>query len=223
MRAGRYYRLIPSRDFYEPVRWMSGQTRRSRCFKRSRSGANTPMPIIEIPASDSPLQQGDILRGVTLFCDERAWLTSGGGATKTPFEYCLVRLSARLRGGTQAACRRGGCHQVFRCDPVKNLDSLLKVLQFLCLARMGVHAPDLPYLGQLPRFAWICISFGSMIPSSTTLPLPAGQGIAPEFSFKTNGLPHSISTFCENCTSDCSTPSPACGFRRSRMAGSPGP
>ncbi len=105
------------------------------------------MPIVE-QATDAPLNQGDILRGVTLFATENGWNEKGGDAAKAPFKMCLV-LSRPCVIAHKLSVVVAGIEKLPDQIP-KELDSFHKILDFLTDMRDGGRSADTFYLGQLP-------------------------------------------------------------------------
>lgn len=106
------------------------------------------MPIIEHSKPDSPITQGDILNGITLFVTLAGWLEEGGEPGKAPSKLCLV-VSRPCVAAHKARLIVAGVQKY--PDPVpRDIKSFAEVLDFLTNRRDGGEAPDLFYLGQLP-------------------------------------------------------------------------
>jgi len=106
------------------------------------------MPIIEPEHSDSPLDQGDLLRGVKLFVTSRTDSVDGGEATPLETSYCLVIsrpcVIAHKPTIIVAAVEK------YKANIPDGIDTFRKVKSFLEGLRNGEGAPDQFYLGQLP-------------------------------------------------------------------------
>jgi hypothetical protein len=106
------------------------------------------MPIIEPARPGTPLTQGDILSGVTLFATKGSWKEEGGQAAATRSDLCLVLsrpcVAAHKKHVVVAAIAK------YPDAVPKGLDTFDKVLDFLTGARDGNASPDVFYLGQFP-------------------------------------------------------------------------
>lgn len=109
------------------------------------------MPIVDLPRPGSPLSQGDILQGITLFVTRGAWLEFGGEAAKASFKMCLV-LSRPCVLMHKRHVTVAGVDKYPDSVP-RGIDTFDKVLDFLTSARDGIVSPDVFYLGQLPGLA----------------------------------------------------------------------
>ncbi len=104
------------------------------------------MPIIEIPTLNDSLNQGDLLRGVTLF--STAYDTTGGKEKSHKTNLCLV-----LSRPCVIAHKKSIIVAAIQKDEGKSptsLPSFDNALEFLTRLRDGGGQPDIFYLGQLP-------------------------------------------------------------------------
>jgi hypothetical protein len=110
------------------------------------------MPIIEQVAPDTPLTQGDILKGVSLFSTRKAW-ENGGESVKSQAQLCLVvsRPCLALHGEwvTVTAIER------YKNRPPE-FSSFDRAQTFYKEIRDGLTAPDNFYLGQIGGFEGSC-------------------------------------------------------------------
>jgi hypothetical protein len=106
------------------------------------------MPIIELARPGTPLTQGDILSGVSLFATKGGWEEEGGQAVVTKSDLCLV-LSRPCVAAHKRHVVVAGIAKYPDAVP-REIDSFDKVLDFLTSARDGFSSPDVFYLGQLP-------------------------------------------------------------------------
>lgn len=102
------------------------------------------MPIVEPPVAGYPLDQGDILRGVTLFVTQK----DGTTPSATKFSLCLV-ISRPCVVAHKAQIVVVGVKSYSEAVP-REIDNFDKVLDFMVSARDGVTTPDVFYLGQVP-------------------------------------------------------------------------
>ncbi|HEV3387352.1 MAG TPA: hypothetical protein VG097_21210 [Gemmata sp.] len=105
------------------------------------------MPIVELCSEGHPLNQGDILRDITLFVTKNSWIEKGFAA-KAPFKLCLVVSRPCVIENKQHITVIGV--EKYPEDTPREIDSFDKVLDFMTGARDGVTSPDVFYLGQLP-------------------------------------------------------------------------
>ena len=105
------------------------------------------MPIIE-PAGQSPLSQGDILKGVRLFATARAWEKSAD-SVQHPANLCMV-LSRPCSVAHKPHLIVAAVEKYPDAVP-KGAESFSDVREFLTALRDGIGAPDVFYLGQLPK------------------------------------------------------------------------
>jgi hypothetical protein len=106
------------------------------------------MPIIEEVLEGDLLNQGDILRGVTLFATQDSANPKGGDAAKAPFPLCLV-VSRPCAIAHKQNIVVAGIDKYPDSVP-KDMNSFEKVLDYLTSARDGETSPDVFYLGQIP-------------------------------------------------------------------------
>ncbi len=106
------------------------------------------MPIVELPVAESPLNQGDILRDVTLYSTKEGWGDKGGEAAKAPFKLCLVASRPCVIAHKQAIIVAGV--EKYPSDTPRECNTFDRVLDFMTSARDGITSPDVFYLGQLP-------------------------------------------------------------------------
>ncbi len=125
------------------------------------------MPIIEVPAPDLPLSQGDVLKDVRLFLTQECWAEAGGDALKTPHKLCLVVSRPCVVGhkphAIVAAVER------FADRVPREVETFDDIRDFLTDLRDGTDAPDVFYLGQLPGYDG---RFGARLDSMHTVQLP---------------------------------------------------
>ena len=104
------------------------------------------MPILIEVSEDAPLNQGDILKGVSLFETDSDWAQGGGEARRMKSPVCMVlsRPCAVLHKPQMVVasieCVKG--------ETPRGVDTLAKVKQFLEQLRDGFNSPDRFYLGQ---------------------------------------------------------------------------
>jgi hypothetical protein len=106
------------------------------------------MPILETPAADAPLSQGDILVGVRLYLTQGADAPDGGDGVYLKTDMCMV-LSRPCSASHKKAVIVAAVEK-YKVGVPKDLDSFDKVLDFLTKLRDGHGSPDVFYLGQLP-------------------------------------------------------------------------
>jgi hypothetical protein len=106
------------------------------------------MPIIEPTRSNTPLTQGDILSGITLFVTREGWGDTGGDAGKAATKLCVV-LSRPCVAAHKKHIVVAGIDKVNDKVP-REVESFETVLNFLNKQREGERSPDLFYVGQLP-------------------------------------------------------------------------
>src|SRR5689334_21148701 len=101
------------------------------------------MPIVGLVEASAPLEQGDVLKGITVF------ETAGGDPAGDNPEYVLVisRPCNAIRDGhvvvAPIASRDLGS------NGIKEADTLARIRSFFEGVRDGRHAPDRFYLGAL--------------------------------------------------------------------------
>lgn len=107
------------------------------------------MPIVEVPKTNGPLKQGDVLQGIKLFTTKEPWGDDGGSSVKTEHNLCLIT-SRPCNLANKAYANVVGVRKWPDATP-KGLDSFEKTLDFLTTFRDGDRSPDVFYLGQLPN------------------------------------------------------------------------
>lgn len=105
------------------------------------------MPIIEPHDSDAPLNQGDLLRDVSLFLTSKADTVEGGESTGTKFKFCMV-LSRPCVIAHKPTVIVAGVDN-YKSPAPSEIDSFKKAKHFLDKLRDGDDTPDQFYLGQL--------------------------------------------------------------------------
>ena len=161
------------------------------------------MPIIQTPAADGPLTQGDVLSGIALFATKASWEDKGGQAALARFDLCLV-LSRPCVAAHKKHVAVAGVAKYPDAVP-KGIDSFDKVLDFLSGTRDGLAPPDIFYLGQLPGYT------GRLRPAGFAAHDrgPRGSRTAvPDSSPRAGSLPSSR-TSSVTCTCVSSAPLPA--------------
>jgi hypothetical protein len=106
------------------------------------------MPTTERPRSGSPLGQGDILNGISLFATKDTWAETGGEAARASYKSCLV-VSRPCALAHKRHVLVAGVEKYPDAVP-KGVESFAEVVHFLTRARDGSRSPDVFYLGQLP-------------------------------------------------------------------------
>lgn len=110
---------------------------------------NTQMPIIEQPAQDAFLSQGDILRDINLFYTSNTWAADCGEPKRHNKKMCLV-LSRPCVAAHKSGLTVLLIEQYTNPVPKDVIDTTEKLLKFLESLRDGNGSPDLFYLGELP-------------------------------------------------------------------------
>jgi hypothetical protein len=124
------------------------------------------MPIVESAVMGDPLNQGDILRGLTLFITQ----VNGTSAAATKFPFCLVVSRPCVVAHKQQVVVVGV--KAYSEGVPNAVDTFDKVVDFMTSARDGVTSPDVFYLGQLPGEAGrFCARFDSF----HTIEVPAAS------------------------------------------------
>jgi len=110
------------------------------------------MPILIEVSDDAPLNQGDILTGISLFQTDSDWTKDGGDARQAKSPVCMVlsRPCAVLHKPqiivAAVECIKG--------ETPKEANTFAKVMLFLEKLRDGFGSPDRFYLGQqIPSLA----------------------------------------------------------------------
>lgn len=134
------------------------------------------MAILELPKSGTPLSQGDILKGVTLFVTDGGWNDKGGDHLKAPFEMCLV-VSRPCAIAHRKQIIVAGIDKYPDKVP-KDMNTFDEVLDFLIGMRDGRRAPDSFYLGHLPSEKG---RFRARLDSMHTIRIPSDQTAMDEF------------------------------------------
>lgn len=116
-------------------------------FRRGRTTAKKPMPILEPALENSPLTQGDILRGIPLFVTKLSW-TADAAPFRVDRPFCLV-LSRPCVAGHKAYITVAAIDKLPVSVP-KVIEDFETVRRFLTVARDGTGTPDVFYLGQHP-------------------------------------------------------------------------
>jgi hypothetical protein len=125
------------------------------------------MPIIENPAPDAPLSQGDILKDVNLFATGEGWHPTNGEPKKTTHRLCLV-LTRPCGIVHKEAVIVAGVEKL-QDDVPREMAEFGKVLSFLNTLRDGLTSPDIFYLGQLPRLTG---RYGARFDALHTIQIP---------------------------------------------------
>lgn len=118
------------------------------------------MPIVILPSEDSPLSQGDILKGLRLYSTKGDWDNQdepGGRSQLEKFELCLV-LSRPCVLQHKPDFIAAAINVVKEAPPVEvspedKVEAYKRVKAFLERLRDGIGRPDRFYLGQLPNLS----------------------------------------------------------------------
>jgi hypothetical protein len=128
------------------------------------------MPIVEAPDPDLPLEQGDILQGVRLYCTGKACDGDDASAKRFPDGKCLIL--SRPCNVAHSASIIVAAVSAYKGGTPSDADTFDKALNFLTTIRDGHRTPDLFYLGQLPdKSGRYCCRFDAVF----TLEMP-GKG-----------------------------------------------
>jgi hypothetical protein len=125
------------------------------------------MPIIETPAPQAPLSQGDILKDVNLFATGDGWKPSNGIAKQVSHKLCLVL--TRPCGIEHKESVIVAAVEKLQIDVPRDIDDFKKVLLFLNGLRDGHTSPDVFYLGQLPQLSG---RYGARFDALHTIQIP---------------------------------------------------
>ena len=106
------------------------------------------MPIIQLAANDSPLTQGDILRGVNLF--ETRLAESGGDPEVSKAELSLVLSRPCVAAHKQSVLVAELRNQSPSLP--KEVEDFEDALGFFTETRDGMDTPDRFYLGTIPEY-----------------------------------------------------------------------
>jgi hypothetical protein len=106
------------------------------------------MPIVEPPTAGSPLNQGDILRGITLLVTKESWNEKGGDVARAPFKMCMIVSRPCVVDNKKHITVTGV--DKYPDETPRDVNTFDKVLDFMTGARDGQTSPDVFYLGQLP-------------------------------------------------------------------------
>lgn len=135
------------------------------------------MPIIELPADDAPLSQGDILHGVNLYGTARTWVDGGGDASLRGPKMCIV-LSRSCSVAHKPRVVVSAVEKYPDSMP-SDVESFGDMRNYLTDMRDGLGIPDVFYLGQLPdRSGRFCCRFDGL----HTIELPADDDARQEFT-----------------------------------------
>jgi hypothetical protein len=124
------------------------------------------MPIIEQPTRGTPLSQGDILKGVTLYFSKRSANASWEAVTGKSEELCLV-LSRQCVVEHKKTLTVASVEKYPGTPPISQ--DFKSALLFLENLRDGNKSPDVFYLGQLPNETG---RFGARLDFLTTIEIP---------------------------------------------------